>query len=48
MTINCGEHRSSMELLALRLRLQKGMISKEEQDQIEKRIGELEKELALD
>lgn len=48
MTINCGEHRSSMELLALRLRLQKEMTSKKEQEQIEKRIGELEKELALD
>ena len=48
MAINCSEHRSSMELLALRLRLKKKITSKEEQEQIEQRIRELKKELALD
>ena len=48
MAINCREHRSSMELLALRLRLKKKITSKEEQEQIEQRIRELKKELALD
>ena len=48
MKINCCEYRSSMELLALKLRLKKGNPGQEEKEQIEKRISELEKELAMD
>ncbi|MCJ7810189.1 MAG: hypothetical protein MUP26_08025 [Desulfobulbaceae bacterium] len=48
MKVNCCEHRSSMELLALKLRLKKEEPGMEEKAQIEKRISELEKELAMD
>ena len=48
MKVNCCEYRSSMELLALRLRLKKEPLGREEKEQIEKRISELEKELAMD
>ena len=48
MKINCCEYRSSMELLALKLRLQKESPGMEEKEQIEKRISELERELAMD
>lgn len=48
MKINCCEYRASMELLALKLRLQKEKPDVEEMEQIEKRISELEKELAMD
>ena len=48
MKINCCEHRSAMELLGLKLRLQKENLGVEEKEQIEKRISELEEELAMD
>ncbi len=48
MKINCCEYRSSMELLGLKLRLKKEDPEEEEKQQIEKRIAELEKELAMD
>jgi hypothetical protein len=48
MKVNCREHRRSMELLGLKLRLEKGTIDPKERDEIEKRIRALEKDLKLD
>ena len=48
MQISCAEHRKSMELLGLRMRLKKGISNVKEQKEIEKRIEALEKELQLD
>jgi len=48
MKVNCQEHRQSMELLGLKLRLEQGLIDPEERDEIEKRIRALEKDLKLD
>jgi hypothetical protein len=48
MKVNCQEHRRSMELLGLKLRLEKGLIDPKERDEIEKRIRALEKDLNLD
>jgi len=48
MKVNCQDHRQSMELLGLKLRLEKGLIDPKERDEIEKRIQVLEKNLNLD
>jgi hypothetical protein len=48
MKVNCQEYRRSMELLGLKLRLEKGTIDPKERDEIEKRIRALEKDLNLD
>jgi hypothetical protein len=48
MKVNCQDHRRSMELLGLKLRLEKGVIDPKERDEIEKRIRALEKDLKLD
>jgi len=48
MIVNCREHRKSMELLGLKLRLRKGVPDQKERDDIEKRIRILEKDLSLD
>jgi len=48
MKVNCQDHRQSMELLGLKLRLEKGLIDPKERDEIEKRIRVLEKNLNLD
>jgi hypothetical protein len=48
MKVNCQDHRQSMELLGLKLRLEKGLIDPKERDEIEKRIRALEKDLNLD
>lgn len=48
MKVNCQEHRRSMELLGLRLRLEKGTPDPKEREEIEKEIEALEKELKLD
>lgn len=47
MKVNCQDHRQSMELLGLRLRLEKGVPDPKERDEIEKRIQALEKDLKL-
>ena len=48
MIINCQEHRKSMELLGLKLRLKEGISDQEERNNIEKRIRILERDLKLD
>jgi hypothetical protein len=48
MKVNCQDHRRSMELLGLKLRLEKGVVDPKERDEIEKRIRALEKDLDLD
>jgi len=48
MKVNCQDHRQSMELLGLKLRLEKDLMDPKEQDEIEKRIRALEKDLKLD
>jgi hypothetical protein len=48
MEVNCRDHRRSMELLGLKLRLEKGVIDPKEREEIEKRIRALEKDLKLD
>jgi hypothetical protein len=48
MKINCQEHRKTMELLALRKRVGKGISDPKELNEIKKRIRSLEKELRLD
>ena len=47
MKVNCQEYRKSMELLGLKLRLNKGIPDPKEQKEIEKRIKILEKKLKL-
>jgi len=47
MKVNCQEHRKSMELLGLKIKLKKGIPDPEEQKEIKKRIRVLEKELGL-
>ncbi len=48
MNVNCQDHRKSMVLLSLRLRLKQGLSDPKERKDIEKRIRQLEKELELD
>jgi len=48
MKVNCQDHRQSMELLGLKLRLKKGVGDPKEREEIEKRVQELEKDLKLD
>lgn len=48
MRVNCQEHRQSMELLGLKLKLEKGVQDPKERAEIEKRIEALEKDLKLD
>ncbi len=48
MKVNCQEHRRTMELLGLRLMLEKGVPDQKERAEIEKRIEALEKDLKLD
>ncbi|MEJ2025216.1 MAG: hypothetical protein P8Y00_09420 [Deltaproteobacteria bacterium] len=48
MQISCAEHRKSMELLGLKIRLKEGRCDSEERKTIEERIEELEKELKMD
>jgi hypothetical protein len=48
MQISCAEHRKSMELLGLKIRLKEGISDSEERKTIEERIEELEKELKMD
>lgn len=48
MNVNCQEHRKSMELLGLKLRLKEADTDQKRRDEIEKRIRILEKDLNLD
>jgi len=48
MKINCQEHRKTMELLALRKALGKGISDPKKLNQVKERIRVLEKELGLD
>jgi len=48
MSPDCIEHRKSMELLSLKLQLEKGIPDPVKRKEIEKRIKELEQELELD
>ena len=48
MKVNCQDHRKSMELLGLQMRLKNGVTDAKEQKEIEKRIRALEKELQMD
>ena len=48
MKVNCQDHRQSMELLGLKLRLEKGVSDPKERGEIEQRIRVLEKDLELD
>jgi hypothetical protein len=48
MKVNCEDHRRSMELLGLKLRLEKEVMDPKERDEIKKRIRALEKDLKLD
>lgn len=48
MKVNCQDHRKSMELLGLQVRLKNGIGDEKEQKEIEKRIRDLEKELKMD
>ena len=48
MNVNCQEHRKSMELIGLKLRLKEGIADREERNEVKKRITVLQKELELD
>jgi hypothetical protein len=48
MTVNCQEHRKSMELLSLKMQLEKGISDPIKRKEIENRIQILEGELELD
>ena len=48
MNINCQQHRKTMELLSLKLRLEKGVSNPKERQELKKRIEELERELHMD
>ena len=48
MKINCQEHRKTMELLALKRALEKGISDPKELNDVKERIKALEKELGLD
>jgi hypothetical protein len=47
MKVNCQDHRKSMELLGLKLKLKKGITDPQEQKNIQNRIKVLEKELSM-
>lgn len=46
--VDCKEHRTSMELLALKIRIEKGISDPKELENIKKKIELLEKDLELD
>jgi hypothetical protein len=47
MKVNCREHRKSMELLGLKVRLKAGILDPREKEEVQKRIVILEKELKM-
>lgn len=48
MGVNCGQYGKTMELLALRKNLEKGIPDDAERERTRKRIEDLEKELEMD
>ena len=46
--VDCKEHRKTMELLALKIRIDKGVSDPKELENIKKKIELLEKDLELD
>ena len=46
--VNCKEHSQSLELLALRIRIEKGISDPKELENTKKKIRQLEEELKLD
>jgi len=48
VNVDCKDHRKSMELLALRIRIEKGVSDPKELENIKKKIELLEKDLELD
>jgi len=48
MNVDCKEHSKTMELLSLRMRLEKGIPDPKELNEVKKRIRLLEKELKID
>jgi len=48
MSPDCNEHRKSMELLALKILLEKGMSDPIKKEEVLNRIEVLEKELEMD
>lgn len=48
MEVNCMQYRKSQELLALKIRLEKGIPDSKDKEDVEGRIRILEKELDLD
>jgi hypothetical protein len=48
MTVNCQDHRKSMELLGLQIQVKQGISDPKEKKEVEKRIEALEKELEMD
>jgi hypothetical protein len=48
MKVNCQDHRKSMALLGLRMRLKETSQDSKEYEEIEEQIAILEKELKLD
>jgi hypothetical protein len=47
MKVDCQEHRKTMKLLSLRIKLEKGISDASERKEIEEKIMTLEKELRL-
>jgi len=47
MKVNCEDHRKSMQLLGLKLRLKKGISDPDEHRKVKERIKVLEKELSM-
>ena len=48
MNVNCQDHRKSMELLCLQMRISEGISDPKEKKEVERRIAFLEKELEMD
>jgi hypothetical protein len=48
MKINCQEHRKTLELLALRKKLEEDISDQKELNEVKERIRAIEKELRLD
>ena len=48
MNVDCKEHSKTMELLALRMKMEKGIPDPKELKEVRKRIKLLEQELKLD
>ena len=48
MNVDCKEHSKTMELLSLKVKLEKGISDPKELKEVQKRIKFLEQELELD